>query len=262
MSTDTESDGLLCELARAMDTRQDYFMAIALRKLARAGYTTLGEVDAASDLVLLATPEIGLRRLEMVRRLVRPDWQLPPPQVMTAAERFLTTARFALTFWPADTLESVLRSSSPLPTCERPVEKRLAMELFSLACGKALRHCALEELVEALRQASRCAGGESQPDAQLLPDAEVQTASRPEQRAEKPKPVHSSPRRRRRISARDNDRFAFSRERRLEIVERYRAARARGEVANKDHWAHSQFSISAKTLIRYEREFPEIDAEA
>ncbi len=262
MSTDTEGDSLLCELARAMDSRQDYFMAIALRKLARAGYTTLGEVDAASDLVLLATPEIGLRRLEMVRRLVRPGWQSPPRQVMMAAERFLTAARLALTFWPADVLESVLRGSSPIPACDRPAEKRLAVELFSLACQKALRYCALEELVEALRQASRNADDGSHSKAQVPSGVEAHTAPRIDQQDRAPDPVRSSPHRRRQIPTSDSDRYAFSRERRLEIVECFRAARARGEVANKDHWARSQFSISAKTLMRYEREFPETDEKA
>ncbi|MBN1810633.1 MAG: hypothetical protein JXA14_02235 [Anaerolineae bacterium] len=262
MSTEPEGDGLLCELARTMDSRQDYVMAIALRKLARAGYTTLGEVDAASDLVLLATPEIGLRRLEMVRRLVRPDWQPPPPKVTTAAERFLTAARFALSFWPADTLESVLRGSSPLPTCDRPVEKRLAVELFSVACRKALRHCALEELAEALQQAGRFVEGGSHPNAQTTSSAQGQLAQATQRQGQASRPVCSNPRRRRRIPVEDSDRYAFSRERRLEIVESYRAARARGEVANKDHWARSHFSISAKTLVRYEREFPESNAEA
>jgi hypothetical protein len=262
MSTDTQGEDLLCELARSMDSRQDYIMAIALRKLARAGYSTLDEVDAASDLVLLATPQIGVRRLKMVRRLVRPEWQPPSPQVTMAAEKFLAAARVALTFWSLDTLESVLRGSLPLPACERPAEKRLAIELFSLACSKALRHCAVDELGEALRQVSRFADGESQLDAPAPSDVEVQTAPRPEQRAEAPKPARSKPRRRRQPPTPDSDRYAFSRERRMEIVEHFRAARARGEVSNKDYWARSHFNISAKTLVRYEREFPEADAKA
>jgi hypothetical protein len=259
MSTDTQGEDLLCELARAMDSRQDYFTAIALRKLARAGYSTLEEVDAASDLVLLATPEIGVRRLKMVRRLVRPEWQPPSPQVTVAAEKFLAAARVALTFWSVDTLDSVLHGSHP-PACERPAEKRLAIELFSLACSKALRHCAVDELGEALIQVSRFANDESQLDAPVPLNDEVRTVPRPEQRAAAPKPVGPKPRRRRRISTRDSDRYAFARQRRLEIVEHFRAARARGEVANKDHWARSHFNISAKTLVRYEREFPETDA--
>ena len=58
----------------------------------------------------------------------------------------------------------------------------------------------------------------------------------------------------------NSERFAYSHDRRREIVERYRAARNRGEITNKDSWARSHFSISAKTLVRYEREFPETDA--
>ena len=151
---DTDGENLLWGLAETMTSQDNYSVGVALRKLVQAGYSTLEQVDATSDWVLLATPGIGIGRLAAVRRLVRPDWQPPTADALKAAEGFLSAARFALRFWPVETLESLLQGSAPLPTEDRPVEKRLAIELFSQATQKALRYCGAEELLQALQQTS------------------------------------------------------------------------------------------------------------
>jgi hypothetical protein len=56
----------------------------------------------------------------------------------------------------------------------------------------------------------------------------------------------------------DSGYYAYPPEKRQEIVNDYRRARACGEVMNKDKWAQSKYNISGKTLLEYEREFSEI----
>ena len=127
MSDRTADSSVLYEMAQTMVGQEDYPTAIALRKLARAGYATLEQVDGVSDWVLLATPGIGIHRLTAVRRLVRPDWQPPRSRVIKVAERFLSAARFALRFWSIEDLEAVIRGSVSLPASDRPIEKRLSL---------------------------------------------------------------------------------------------------------------------------------------
>lgn len=43
---------------------------------------------------------------------------------------------------------------------------------------------------------------------------------------------------------------------RKEIVEEYRDLRSKGHITNKDSWA-GKYYITARTLLRWEREFPE-----
>jgi hypothetical protein len=154
MDLDTDGENLLWELAETMTSQDNYSVGVALRKLVQAGYSTLEQVDATSDWVLLATPGIGIGRLAAVRRLVRPDWQRPTADALKAAESFLSAARFALRFWPVEALEPLVEGSAPQSTDDRPVEKRLAMELFSQATRKAMRYCGVEELLQALQQTS------------------------------------------------------------------------------------------------------------
>lgn len=259
MSTDTESDSLLCELARTMDNRGNYTTAIALRKLARAGYTTLAEVDAASDWVLLAAPEISLRRLELVRRLVRSDWQPPSPQAAAAAERFLTAARFALRFWPVEALHSVIRGSTRWPAYDRPVDKRLSMEIFSVACRRALRHCSAETLVQiALELAGRHLASRDHPCSPLACSDRQSQAPRV-QHTDQPAPQAPVEELSAGETDSDNGHYAFPREERSEIVRRYRAAREAGKVQSKHGWAEANYHISGKTLLTYEREFAEAE---
>jgi len=150
----TVGSNVLYELAQTMAGQDNYPTAIALRKVAQAGYTTLEQVDGVSDWVLLAIPGIGIGRLGAVRRLVRPDWQSPSPKALKAAERFLSAARFARRFWPIEALEALVQSSTLPSTDDGPVEKRLALELFSQATRQALPNCDAEELLQALRQGS------------------------------------------------------------------------------------------------------------
>jgi len=54
----------------------------------------------------------------------------------------------------------------------------------------------------------------------------------------------------------DSGHYNYSPQGRKEIVEEYRAARATGNVTNKNAWAQLH-GVSGKTLLKYEREFPE-----
>ena len=262
MSNRTVGSSVLYEIAQTMVSQEDYPTAIALRKLARAGYTTLEHVDGTSDWVLLATPGVGIGRLTAVRRLVRPEWQPPSSRTIKVAERFLSAARFALRFWPVEDLESVIWGSVSLPAGGRPVEKRLSREQFAQATRKALRHCQAEELVQTLRQADVSQRGQPR---RVLRPPHYATAQRKSQNVVQGKPSvssrpkASSPRRR---SGRDCDHFAFSAEKRREIVEHYRSARALGQVSNKDGWAQANYSISGRTLRRYQREYLEMGMDA
>ena len=257
MSDRTIGSSVLYEMAQTMVGQEDYPIAIALRKLARAGYATLEQVDRVSDWVLLATPGIGIHRLTAVRRLVRPDWQPPRSRVVKVAERFLSAARFALRFWPIEDLEAVIRGPVSLPAHDRPIEKRLSLEQFAQATRKALRHCEVEELVQTLREANVSQRG--QPGRVLKPPHDAVAQRKIQNNGQRKTSIQqktSAPRRR---SGRDCEHFAFSAEKRREIVEHFQSARARGQVANKDGWAQANYSISGRTLLRYEREYLETD---
>ena len=86
---------VLYELAQAMATN-DGQSAVALRKLAQAGYRSLNEVDSASDWMLLSLAGLGVGRLGAVRRMTRLDWPPPSPQAVQAVNRFVSAARPAL----------------------------------------------------------------------------------------------------------------------------------------------------------------------
>lgn len=258
MSDGIVDSSVLYEMAQTIVGQEDYTTAVALRKLARAGYATLEQVDGASDWVLLATPGIGIHRLTAVRRLVRPGWQPPRSRVIKVAERFLSTARFALRFWTIDDLEAVIRGSDLPPVGDGPIEKRLSVEQFVRATQRALRHCEAEELVQALLQAC----GEQCQHSPRTPEEHPQSAPSVRSARKSGNAKTSVPRRpghqaRKQWAGGNSQHFAFSADKRREIVAHYRAAWAKGEVANKEQWAKTHHSISAKTLLRYEREFPE-----
>ncbi len=54
----------------------------------------------------------------------------------------------------------------------------------------------------------------------------------------------------------DSGHFSYPPEKRREIVNAYREARRKGEINNKNSWA-GKHGITGKTLLAYEREFPE-----
>jgi hypothetical protein len=56
---------------------------------------------------------------------------------------------------------------------------------------------------------------------------------------------------------RDSGHYAHSAEKRKEIVKEHREARGKGQVSNKNAWAQSHYQISGRTLLNYEKEFPE-----
>ena len=252
MSDKTAGSSLLYELAQTMVGQEDYPTAIALRKLARAGYATMEQVDSISDWVLLATPGIGINRLTAVRRLVRPDWQPPRSRTIKVAERFLASARFALRFWPIEELEAVIRGSVSLPADVRPVEKRLSLEQFAQATRRALRHCEAEAWVLALQQIDAGQAGviAKKPGPAHSFDRQIKRQENTEDE------TPAVPSRGHTTAGRETDHYAYTREKRWEIVQHYRAARESGEVDNKDRWARTHHHISGRTLLSYEREFP------
>ena len=56
---------------------------------------------------------------------------------------------------------------------------------------------------------------------------------------------------------RDSDHYAYPEERRKELVEKYREAKKRGQVSNKERWIKSKASVNVRTFLNWEKEFPE-----
>jgi hypothetical protein len=255
MSIGAYGDDALHKLAQAMAAAGHQSVAVALRKLAHEGYTSLEQVDNASDWVLLSIRGIGVGRLGEVRRLTRPDWQPPSPQAVQAGNRFLCAAQFALRYWPPKTLAPLIRDSTARKVGGETLEKQIALDVFAQAVRRAARYCDADELAQALGSI----GNGQAKDAYLAHESSygydstawawqngtVEMAT-PGLRFIFPDD-HDA--------AQDSDRFAHPRHKRFDIVQDYWAARERGEVQNKDAWARSRYHISGKTLLCYEREF-------
>jgi hypothetical protein len=252
-------DNVLYELAQAMATNDGHSAAVALRKLAQAGYGSLDEVDSASDWTLLSIPGLGVGRLGAVRRLTRSDWQPPSPQAVKAVSRLVSTAKLALRFWPPETLVSCIQGSPPDGSSGQPYERRLAIDCFSRATQQALNHCRPKELMLVLQAVGN---GCQCPRIESSSVSGVQTSLQRRLRSDLPAStaIRATPRQDSQV--RETDHFAYPEHERRDIVRHYRAARERGEVQNKERWAHSNYSISARTLLSYEHEFPEDRAKA
>ena len=257
MHARTHGENLLYELARTLAAGNDHSTAIALRRLVQAGYTTLQQVDGVPDWILLSIPDMGVKRLGAVRALTRTEWQPPSPQAIQITGWYLTAVRFALHFWTADTLASVIRGSRPKIGARGPAEVRLAMDVFARAAHDALAHCDTQELLRLLQQV-----GNAYPrddchtpvipvgwDAQPKPRGNGHGMTPPTSTCQTLFPASSN--------VGESDHYAYPRQRRREIVHHFRVARRRGEVQNKEGWARANYSISGRTLLNYEREFPE-----
>jgi hypothetical protein len=260
MSCSIDSENLLRELASALAAIGDHTTAIALRKLARVGYTSLKQVDEASDWILLSISGIGVKRLSAVRALTRPKWQPPSSQAIQITSWYLSALRFALRFWSPDTLASVIRGSGVEVNTQEPIESRLAMDAFVHATHDAMAYCDAEELFRLLQQggnghlksaslgfltsdsgAAPCEATVNDCGGPTLPTKKASTFLRAED------------------SAVETDRYAYPRQKRREIISHYRMARKSGQVRNKEAWAQAHYCISGRTLFNYEREFPETD---
>jgi hypothetical protein len=149
-----DSENMLCQLAQSLTAGGDHLTAIALRKLVLAGYTTVEYMDAAPDWILLSIAGVSVKRLSAVRALTRANWRPPSAQAIQVMTWSLTAARFALRFWPPETLATVIRGSAPRLAAGCPVEERLATDVFSQAACKALGYCHVEELLWALQPGS------------------------------------------------------------------------------------------------------------
>jgi hypothetical protein len=258
LSSEAIINNTLYAMAQTMSSREDYPTAVALRKLAWAGYTSLEQVDRASDWMLLAIPGVGVGRLTAIRRLIRPDWQPPRSRLFKVAERFLSAARFALRFWPVEDLEGVIQGSVSLPAGDSPIEKRLSLEQFAQATRKALRHREAEVWVPALRQVAHQHAGQRHGMLETRQDSRSKPAVPAEGHRQPPTPNSTTAPPRLAATALQSDHYAFSLEERRQIVDHYRTARRNGEVENKEAWARNNYHISRKTLWRYEQEFPEL----
>jgi hypothetical protein len=262
MHARTHGENLLYDLAKTLAAGNDHSTAIALRKLVQAGYTTLQQVDRVPDWLLLSIPGIGLKRLGAVRRLTKPDWQPPSRHAIQATKWYLSAIRFALCFWPPDILASVVLGSGPGIEAGQPLEARLALDVFTRAASEALRYCDAQELIQPLHEARN---GYFR-DNWLVPvppgevDAQLEVCSRG-QGLPSSSAVDSPPHRENGRPG-ESDHYAYPRQRRREIVRRYRTARNRGEVKNKEAWAQANYGISVRTLFNYEREFPETGQDA
>lgn len=258
MKTETR-DNVLYELAQSMASDGGLAAAVALRKLAWAGYTNLDEVDSTSDWILLAIRGLGVTRLGAVRRLTRPDWQPPSPNAVRAINRFLSAARLALRFWPAETLASVILGSQVVLPPNQPYERRLAVELLSRATHMALNYCRPDELMQIFRAAQNRCGC---PDLELPSVSGVQARPQEHTRPAVPPSTGCTKTSRKGSRARETDHFAYPEQERWEIVRHYRAARQRGEVQNKEQWAQIHYNIGARTLLKYEHECQQAKPEA
>ena len=236
---------LLFDLAQALTRAGERDAAVALRVLARAGYTSLEQASATSDWVLLAIPGLGEKRLAYVRRLAEQEWHPPSRASVEAMGWFMNAARFALRFWSPEALAARVLGRAPQAAGQISAEQRLALQMFAAAAAGAVLHCQAEELRQVLlqvghgRQPHSTDGPESAANRQLRgrePEALTVQASQPE-------------------PSRETDHFAFPRGERFDIVRQYHEARRKGEVANKDQWAFANHNISGRTLSRYEREY-------
>jgi hypothetical protein len=253
----TEGETVLYQLAQSLAAGGDHSTAIALRKLLQAGYTTLKQVDALPDSILLSIPGLGVKRLNSVRALTRTDWQPPSAQAIQVATWFLTAARFALRFWTPETLTSVIRGSSLNLPSGSPVEERLAMDVFSHAARKAMGHCPAQELIQILHVVRNGHGKYTDHDPGLLHERGQQSSMDADGQCGRMAPSAPQVIRAEEATHMESDHYAYPRHKRREIVQEYRLAHQGGQVVNKDSWAQANYSISGRTLRRYEREYLE-----
>lgn len=254
MNNGSGNKNLLQELAHTLAAGGDHSTAIALRSLAQAGYGTLEEVDRAPDLALLSLRGIGAGRLAAVRRLTRPDWSPPSQGAMEAVAWFLGAARFAVLFFSPSALSSAILDPATREILPTNVDQRLAFDALSQAARRAAAYCTGDELIQLLEHAwherdAKChlsqlsrrltsptpTGGLEDASSARAPLATVKEAE----------------------TDQETDHFAYRQQQRLDIVNHYRAARNNGKVENKDSWARCQYGITGRTLLNYEREFPE-----
>ena len=263
MHARTHGENLLYELAQTLAAGNDHSTAIALRKLVQAGHTTLQQVDGVSDWILLSIPGIGVKRLGAVRRLTRSDWQPPSRHAVQAAQWYLSAAQFALRYWLPDTLASFIQGSAPAAATQGPVEKRLALDVFLQATNRAQSYCPPQELIEMLQLARNGhRPSRAHQDPELHHDSGVQVELIPDEQQRESGPETPRTETGRDDAAPESDRYAYSPRKRREIVQHYRAVRDTGLIENKDRWAHSNHNITGRTLLNYEREFPEAEQKA
>lgn len=235
-----EGGNILIDLARALSAGGDHSTAIVLRRLARAGYTSLEQIDRTPDWILLSLPGIGAKRLSAVRLLTRAEWQAPSRQAIQVVVWFLTAAQYTLRFWPWENLVSFILGPVRPGIEAMPSDKRLALDVFSQAAHNALNYCPSQELANLVSLLAcgptDCQAGES------WQEQGKETTVGSSRSADRPGP------------GRESDHFAYARERRREIVQHYWAARDKGQIASKDSWAAQHYRITGRTLLRYEHE--------
>jgi hypothetical protein len=179
---------------------------------------------------------------------------------MQAANWYLSAAQFALRYWSSDTLASFIHGPAPAVATQGRGERRLALDVFLQATSRAQGYCPPQELVEMLRLASN---GHHPGCASQDPDLDHDSGVHVEPRADEQQRESGTETSRAELgwdnTAAESDRYAYSPRQRREIVQHYRAVRASGLIENKDRWAHSNYNITGRTLLNYEREFPEAE---
>ena len=158
MSETRVINNVLYAMAQTMSSREDYPTAVALRKLARAGYSSLEQVDTTSDWTLLSIPGIGVGRLAAVRRLTRSDWRPPSLQAVKAISQFGSATKLALRFWPQQTLAAVIEGPGSEVTVHPSQESSWAIHLYTRAVEESLLHWPCEELIGLLDAEVRAHG--------------------------------------------------------------------------------------------------------
>lgn len=148
------SNNLLCDLAKAMPARDRHQTAVALRCLARHGFTSLDAIEQATDCELLAVSGIGIERLGAVRRLTQPQWQPPSRTAINLAGRFLWASQLALRYWRVEDLEGVFDGDYPTTSPGAPLEARLSLDAYRQAVQEAVPHHGPAGLRHILRRAN------------------------------------------------------------------------------------------------------------
>jgi hypothetical protein len=189
------------------------------------------------------------------------EWR-PSPQAIwqwAIAHGFSVPIENEPFFIPDDILKT-MREEGRKWTVEisyRPIDKPWVGTVGSMGSGIYLRPIAHTEYPLLLEIGPSLTGTDRQfiksviDECKMLWDAEPLPAQ-PDQATTKLAPSQGN----RAVKRRDSAHYAHSPEERKKIVKEYRQARAEGRVSTKEAWAQTNYHITARTLLSYEKEFP------
>jgi hypothetical protein len=151
----------------------------------------------------------------------------------------------------------MIHGSSPETILREPAEMRLAIDAFARAVHDALAYCDAQELLRLLQQVVSAPPKGTYLAAVTQGNGDALLKASVSGRGPTPSKGSSSVPVPRDDNDGETDHYAYPRQKRREIVCRFRMARRAGKVRNKEAWAQAHYNISSKTLLNYEREFPE-----